>query len=374
MIYLDSAATTAPSEKCAAAVSRAMSEYWGNPSSLHAAGLAAQELLERSRSIVADSLGAAPEEVFFAPSGTAAANTAIFGALRKNRGVAVVTSSIEHPCTVEPVARLEREGARVVRLRYAEHGFDLSEFEDAVDADTALVTVMYVNNELGTILPVEKLRGILDRKNSRALLHIDAVQAFGKLPFCAPKLGADLLSVSAHKVHGPRGVGALYVRKGLRIPALLLGGGQENGMFSGTENLPAAAGFAAAVSGFGDLRAKLGRAAELKKRLVSDLSAIEGLVINSPPDALPYIVSLSVPGIPSEVMVNALSEKGICVSAGSACHRGRRSDVLTAAGLPPELIDSALRVSTDADTTEKELDVFAAELEAIVARVRRRGK
>ena len=229
----------------------------------------------------------------------------------------------------------------------------------AVNDRTVLVSAMLVNNETGAVNPVEYIAPAVRRANAPALIHIDAIQGFGKLPFRPARIGADLVTVSAHKVHGPKGVGALYVRRGVHLNSYVYGGGQENGLFSGTENVPGIAGFGAAVKALPDPKAQLAVMQQKKNFLLERLSAYPQVAVNSPANGLPYILNFSVTGIPSQVLINFLSARGIYVSAGSACKKGHRSEVLTAMGLPPERIDSAIRVSMSRFTTTEELAVFA---------------
>lgn len=354
--YLDNSATTKPCKEAVDAAVYAMTQAFGNPSSLHAAGLAAERLLEDARAAVAAPLHAQKSEIVFTPSGTAANNTAVFGAVSRYRGGKIVTTAMEHPSVEECMRTLEARGFTVVRLKPDGCGrITAGQIAQAVDEQTVLLSLMAVNNEVGSVLPIAELGRIVREKRAPALVHVDAVQGFLKLPIRPKACGIDLLSVSAHKVHGLKGAGALYVRRGVRIKPHLLGGGQEYGLCSGTQPMPAIAAFAAAVRAWGepDLAA-------LHSRLREQLLQIDGVALNSPPDALPYILNISLRGVPSQVAVNALSERGVAVSAGSACSRGHRSTALTAMGLPAERVDTALRLSLSRTTTAEEIDRCAA--------------
>lgn len=374
--YLDNSATTKPCQAAVDAANRAMTEAFGNPSSLHAYGLAALQLLEDARRQVANALSADSTEIYFTPSGTAANNTAIFGAAAKagRRGGKIVTTAYEHPSVENAMRRLEEQGFTVVRLLPDTDGnITAEQFHNAIDEQTVLVSTMAVNNEVGSILPFDKIAGILRRKKSKALLHVDAVQGFMKLPIAPKKCGIDLMSVSAHKIHGLKGAGALYVRQGLHIRPHLLGGGQENGLVSGTQATPAIAAFGAATAAVGDIRKNAERVSALRMRLVSGLREIAGIRVNSPENALPYIVNISVEGIPSQVSVNFLSSQGVYVSAGSACAKGHRSPVLTAMGLCASEINTAVRISLSRETTAEEIDTCINAITTEVQTLRKKG-
>lgn len=361
-IYLDNSATTAVCPEAAAAAENALTAAFGNPSALHAKGGAAKNIVSSARRELASALGVTPEEIYFSHSGTLTNNTAVFGAAlaRAKRGNRIVTTAVEHPSVAKCMDALEARGFEVIRLAPENDGaFSPAALAEAVNGKTILVSAMLVNNETGAINPVEYIAPAIRRANAPALVHIDAIQGFGKLPFRPTRIGADLVSVSGHKLHAPKGVGALYVRKGVSIQNYVYGGGQENGLFSGTENVPGIAGFGAAVHALPEPKAQLARMQALNAFLRERLSAYPQISFNSPAGALPYILNLSVSGIPSQVLINFLSAKGIYVSAGSACKKGHRSDVLTRMGLPPARIDSAIRVSMSRFTAEEELSLFA---------------
>ena len=373
-IYLDNSATTRVCREAADAMMKMLTENYGNPSSLHRKGIEASKALENARQYVADALSCSKDEIYFTPSGTAANNTAIFGAVNANRrkGNRIITTSLEHPSVNECMKKLEEQGFEVIRLKPDRNGaFAPTELMNAINQKTILISIMAVNNEIGTINPINQIKTALRRVNSQALIHVDAVQGFGKIPLNPAKTGIDMMSVSSHKIHGPKGAGALYIRKGIKIHPHLVGGGQEKGMISGTEPIPAIIGFGEAVKALPDVTAELAHIKEIRDYFVHEVIKIGGVHINSPADALPYIINLSVPGVPSQTIVNSLSEQGIYVSAGSACKKGHRSEVLTAIGLDGKLIDSAIRLSLSRYTTKSDMDEVVKAIDAIAKRIRR---
>ena len=358
--YLDNSATTKPCKGAKENMLKAIDECWGNPSSLHSVGIDADILLIESRRIIAKTLSCDEKEIFFTSGGTESNNIAIFGSAyqQKRKGNKIITSAIEHPSVHKCFDKLADEGFEVVKISVDSKGMlDLSQLEREVDEKTVLVSIMAVNNEVGTIEPFAEIKNIVKRKNSPAIIHIDAVQAFGKLPLNMKKLGADLLSVSSHKIHGPKGVGALYIKNGTKLSPRIFGGGQEKDIRPGTEPMPAIAGFAGAVEEL-NIKNSLEKMTALRDEFVNNLRAIDGVIINSPDDALPYIVNVSLTGLRSETVLNLLSGMGIYVSSGSACAKGHKSHVLTAMGLDNNIIDSSLRVSLSRFTTKEELDYF----------------
>ena len=331
---------------------------WGNPSSLHQAGIDADMLLRKARTTLSRALKCDAEEVVFTSGGTEGNNLAIFGAAyaNKRKGNRVITTGIEHPSVLNAFRRLEQEGFEVIYIGTDEKGrLDMKALENAVDEKTILISVMAVNNEVGTVQPVEALSAVVKRKNSPALIHVDAVQAFGKLPLNPKKWGVDLMTVSSHKIHGPKGVGALFIKKGTKIRPVAVGGGQESDIRPGTEPMPAIAGFMGAISEL-TVEKSLSKMTALRDGFVEKLLAVEGVSINSPEDALPYIINISLEGLRSETVLNLLSDMEIYVSSGSACAKGHKSHVLTAMGLDDKTIDSSLRISLSRFTTEQELD------------------
>lgn len=359
--YFDNSATTKPIPEAVEAMTAALTTEYGNPSSLHRAGDAAGALLEDARATVAKELGCLTEEIYFTSGGTESNNIAIMGAAQalRRRGNRVVTTCVEHPSVLECFKRLEEEGLEVIRLPVGKDGCVSEEdIKQSINEKTILVSIMLVNNETGSIQPVKAAAAAIKSAGAPALLHTDAVQAFGKLPVKPSALGADLVSVSAHKIHGPKGQGALYVKKGTRLVPYILGGGQEGGIRSGTQGMPGIAGFAAAVSGIGDRDANAEYVSGLKAALLEQISGLDNLVVNSP-EGFPYIFNISLEGIPAEVLRNFLSECGVYVSTGSACSKGHRSYVLTAMGLDVKTIDSAIRISFSRFNTPDEVKYLA---------------
>ena len=373
-IYLDNSATTKVCRESAEATMTMLTENYGNPSSLHSKGVQASKALENAREITANALSCSKDEIFFTTSGTTANNTAILGAVNANRrkGNRIITTSLEHPSVNECMKKLEEQGFEVIRLKPDANGaFSPSELMNAINSKTILISVMAVNNEIGTINPINQLKTAAKRVNSDALIHVDAIQAFGKMPLNPSKSGIDLMTISSHKIHGPKGAGALYIRKGVKIHPHVVGGGQEKGIFSGTEALPAIVGFGAAIKALPSITSELADIRNLRDYFVREVTKIGGVHINSPADALPFIINLSVLGVPSQTIVNSLSEYGIYVSAGSACKKGHRSEVLTAIGLDGKRIDSAIRISLSRYTTRQDLDEVVKAIDKIVVRIRR---
>lgn len=365
--YLDNSATTCLCTSARERMVEAITKYYGNPSSLHSVGTAANRQLEYARATVAESLGCSAEEIAFTGSGTLSNNSAVFGAAHalRRRGNRIVTTCIEHPSVAESMAQLEKEGFEVIYLKVDKDGcISKHDLMNAVNSKTVLVSLMLVNNEVGSIMPVEFARAAVRKANAPALIHCDAVQAYGKLPIKVGKLGVDLLSASGHKVNGPKGVGVLYIRKGVRIAPYIFGGAQEGKIYSGTQPMPNIMGLCGAVEDMPDLSDQLKATQALRDYFVSQVGNIGGIRINSGENALPYIINISVLGHPSQTMLNYLSERGVYVSGGSACSKGHRSKVLTAMGLQPDVIDSALRISLSRFTTKDEIDMLLCALES----------
>lgn len=348
-IYLDSAATTCPGEACISAMTDMLRTHYGNPSSLHSFGLDAQLIVEGARKQIAAAFGCEPGTVIFTSGATESNHIAILGAAhaygrRKRR---IVTSAVEHASVRGACGLLEAEGYEVIRIEPGADGvMDPAAFAAAVNDDTCLVTMMLVNNETGHVMPVQKAFAQIKREHPDVITHCDAVQGFMKYPVSPEKLFADLVTVSGHKVHACKGIGALYRKKGVRLANLMKGGEQEGGLRPGTESVPLIAGFGAAV---GALRGTIAQRAEyvtgLRAECIRQLSAFDDVTINSPDNGSPYILSFSVKGRKSETMLHFLSEKGIYVSSGSACSKGKQSGVLESFGIHPDLADSTLRVS-----------------------------
>lgn len=356
-LYLDNSATTRVSDTVAEKVYKMMTENYGNPSSLHSKGLQAQHSVEDARNAVANALGVTASEIYFTSGGTEANNLAVIGTAlcKRKTGNKIVTSMIEHSSIMDSCKYLESLGFEVVYLPVEENGAVLLEsLENAIDENTILVSLMYVNNETGVIQPVDKIPRIIKRKNSPAVFHIDAVQAFGKLPFKNTRLKADMISVTAHKIYGPKGVGALYIKKGVRITPRQFGGEQQSKIRPGTESAPLIAGLGQAVKEID--YTKNDSVKEINAYLRERLKELDGVAINSPDNALEYILNFSVLGIRSETMLHFLAERNIYVSSGSACSKGKPSYVLTAMGLDKRFADSAIRVSFSNSNTKEDID------------------
>ncbi len=372
--YLDNSATTRPCPEAVAAITQMLNDCWGNPSSVHRLGVEAAHRLALARRQVAEAMGAEPERVFFTSGGTEADNWAVFSAAKRlgKQGKHIITTSVEHHAILHPMQRLRERGFEVTLLQPDALGrISLEQLADALRDDTILVSVMMVNNETGALMPIERMAKLVHRRCPRAIFHTDAVQGFFKVPFRAKTLGVDLISVSGHKIHAVKGVGALYIRPELPLPAYLHGGGQEKNFRSGTEPLPAIAAMGAACAAAAPtMREDIARQAQLRDALVARLGAMEGVQVLGAHDA-PHIVSLSLPGIPSQNTINLLQEREIYVSAGSACSRGRRSHVLEALGLAPEVIDGSIRVSLSRFTEPWEIDALADGLAAVLRRMKR---
>ena len=359
MIYLDNSATTKPCQEAVEAVTRAMTEDWGNPSALYGFGIDTARLLRTARHQVAAAMGAEPDRVFFTSGGTEADNWAIFSTAKRfgKKNKHIITTAIEHHAILNCMKELEAQGFSVTYLQPDSQGrITLDALKAALRKDTILVSIMMVNNEVGSVMPIEKMAKLTHRMCPDAIFHTDAVQGFLKVPFAAKTLGADLISVSSHKVHGPKGVGALYISPRLKsFPALLHGGGQEGNFRSGTEGTPAIFGFAAAcAAGTATFREDIQKEKQLLDGLVEELSQLDGVAINGCHEA-PHILSLSIPGVPTQNTINILQDHGICVSAGSACAKGHRSHVLEAMHLSPETTDGSFRISLCRDTSQEEL-------------------
>ena len=373
-IYLDNAATTKPCTAAVEAALEAMRENYGNPSSLHRAGLNAQLAVDKARKIIAGSLGADVSTIFFTSGATESNNLALRGASaaygRNNRRI--VISSVEHASVEETAADLEKKGFEIVRVAPSANGrFNAEDFIAACSSDTCLLSMMNVNNETGDILPVAETFAAVKRKFPHIITHCDCVQAYMKLPVKPAAMNADIVSLSAHKIHGVKGVGAIYIKKGVRVLPLVTGGKQEKGIRSGTESVPLIAAFGAAVEELmPTMNERFARAAELKRHLLGLIDKIDGVSVNSHDEASPYVISISAEGKHSEIMLHFLESRGIYVSSGSACSKGKQSGVLAQYGLSAKRADSAVRVSITAETTEDELNAFAEALSDGMKKIR----
>lgn len=362
-VYFDNSATTPVSKRAADKAYEMMVENFGNPSSLHSLGIKAEAELTAARISIAKSLGAQEREIYFTSGGTEANNLALFGVAesKKRVGNKVVTSAIEHSSVLDSCKRLENMGYEVVYLKPKNDGkVSENDLKNAIDEKTILVSLMAVNNETGAIQPYNSVKKIIKQKNSPALFHCDCVQAYGKIPIKAEKIGADLLSVTAHKIHGPKGVGAIYIKKGTRIIPQHYGGEQESKIRPGTQAAPLIGAFGEAVREI-DYSA-IQKVAEIRDYIESFVTKLDRVYLNSPNDALPYILNFSVVGIKSETMLHFMADKGVYVSSGSACAKGKQSHVIGAMGISRERADSAIRVSLSKLNTIDEAEYFCRTL------------
>ncbi|WP_016742144.1 MULTISPECIES: cysteine desulfurase family protein [Bacillales] len=376
MIYLDNSATTRPHPQVIETVRRAMESYYGNPSSLHQKGVEAENVLKQARKVASQYLGCKESEVIFTSGGTESNNTAIKGVAfqYQNRGKHIITTQVEHPAVYDVCKQLEGLGFSVTYLPVDREGrVSVEAVQKAMRPDTILVSVMHVNNELGTIQPILEIGQWL-KQFPKVLFHVDAVQGIGKVPLRIKDSGIDLLSVSAHKFYGPRGVGILYKREGLIIHPLMMGGGQEGGVRSGTENLPAIAGMAKAIRILEELGSvEMIRLQKLNQQLREGIATMEGCVVNTPEsNTAPHIMNLSVPGVKAEVLLHALEEKGFLISTKSACSSkvNEPSRVLTAIGIERDCALSSLRISLGRENTADDIQQFLKALEECVSVLR----
>lgn len=384
MIYLDNSATTKQHPSVTRRMITCMEENYGNPSSLHRMGLEAEKTVKQARRELAEATGLQDMQVCFTSGGTESDNMAIFGAAKAGRrkGRKIVTTAVEHPAVLECCQTLASEGFEIIRIGVDRQGrLDLAQAEEAIDKETILVTMMQVNNEVGTILPIGEIARIIREKKSPALLHCDAVQSFGKIPLPAD---ADMISLSGHKIHGPKGSGALLIRKDLHLPAFLQGGGQEGGLRSGTENVPAIAGLGEAASLCAkDREQRMKQISQLRNLLMEGLQKeVEDTVVNSPAETgeeaglcCGSLLSVSFPGTRGEVILHTLEQDGICVSTGSACSSNKkgRSHVLRAMGASDREIEGTIRFSLSQYNTEEEIIETIGRTAEAVRRFRRLG-
>lgn len=377
-IYLDNAATTRPHPAVVAAMTRVLAEEFGNPSSLHRKGLAAERLMSGAREAVARTLAVAPEEIVFTSGGTEANSLAIRGVASGAPGRHIITAAVEHSSVLTPIRALAAEGYEVTELPVDAFGrVSAAQVDAALRPQTILVSVMAVNNELGTVQPIEAIARVIRARAAAGrpiAFHVDAVQAWGKIPLRPAAWGVDLLTISAHKVHGPKGAGALYVRRGVRLIPLLGGGDQERGLRPGTENVPGIVGLGAAAQVWSEDFAEVApRLAALRDDLREALRGIADVRFNTPPEgAAPHILNASFPGVRGEMLLHRLEQDGIFTSTGSACHARdpRPSHVLLAIGLPREVAMSSLRFSLSRFTTAEEILTTSASVSTAVAELR----
>ena len=362
-VYLDNSATTRCFDEVAALMTRIMCEDYGNPSSLHRKGVEAEKYIRYAKEVIAKNLKVNEKEIIFTSGGTESDNLALRGCAYANcrSGRHLITTQIEHPAILQTMKHLEEEGFKVTYLPVDSKGcIRLEDLERAITGETILVSIMHTNNEVGSLQPIEEAGALIKRMNPRILFHVDAVQGYGKFRIHPKKMKIDLLSVSGHKIHGPKGIGFLYVDEKVKIKPILFGGGQQGGTRSGTENVPGAAGLAKAVEMiYQHLDEEVGRLYELKQTFVEGVKKIDDVIVNGHPDetGAPHVVSVSIRGVRSEVLLHALEDKGIYVSAGSACsaHKPQPSATLQAMGVDQELLGSTIRFSFSVFTTMEEV-------------------
>ncbi|MBO6242626.1 MAG: cysteine desulfurase [Butyrivibrio sp.] len=378
--YLDNSATTRAYDEVADLVAKIMKEEYGNPSSVHHMGMVSSERLSQSREMLASTLKVDPQEIVFTSGGTESDNLALIGVARacKWRGNHIITTKIEHPAILETMAFLEKEGFEITYLSVDDTGcIDIDALKNAIRKETILVSIMFVNNEIGTIMPIQKAGELIKSINKDIYFHVDAVQAYGKILIRPRTMNIDLLSVSGHKIHGPKGVGFIYIKKGTKIVPVCYGGGQQRGMRSGTENVPGIAGLSlAAKKCYEDFDAKIKKLYDLKQYTVDSLlERVPDIKINgqSPMVGAPHIISVSIKGLAAETVLNMLSSKNIYVSAGSACtsNNPHVSDTLQAIGLEKDLLESTIRISMSFMTTKEEIDYFLDTLCSQVSNMRK---
>ena len=378
-VYLDNSATTRCYDDVAQLMHKIMCEDYGNPSSMHNKGLEAEQYLRYASETLAKLLKVSEKEILFTSGGTESDNIALIGTAMANhrRGRHLITTEIEHPAILQPMAYLENQGFQVTYLPVDHEGkISLQDLEHAIRPDTILVSIMHTNNEIGSIQPIAEAGELIKRVNPQTLFHVDAVQGFGKFRIYPAKAHVDMLSVSAHKIHGPKGVGFLYIRKGAKVNPIIYGGGQQKGMRSGTENVPGIAGLAkAAETVYQNLDQDMERMYGLRDMFIQGVSAIEDVKINGCPgrEGAAHIVSLSVRGVRSEVLLHALEEREIYVSAGSACasNKPQTSATLKAIGVERDLLDSTIRFSFSVFTTAEEIQYTIQALCELVPTLRR---
>ncbi len=377
--YLDNSATTKCSERAKNKMLQTLLADYGNPSSLHMMGVDAERYVREAQEKIAKTLKAEPKEIIFTSGGTESNNMALIGTAMANKraGMHLITTGIEHASVVAPMEYLEEQGFRVTYLPVDKDGIiSLEKLKEALDEETILVSLMMVNNEIGALEPIEEAVRVIKEKNPKILIHVDAIQAYGKFRIIPKKLGIDLLSVSGHKIHGPKGSGFLYVKDKTKIKPLIYGGGQQKGMRSGTENVPGIAGLGeAAEEIYENFEEKVDKMYALKQRFVEGVQKIEGVSVNGKTgrDSAPHIVSVSVDGVRSEVMLHTLEDKNIYVSAGSACSSNKPavSHTLQQIGLRKDLLDSTIRFSFCVDTTEEEIDYALEVLAGVIPQLRK---
>ncbi|MBQ1312223.1 MAG: cysteine desulfurase [Blautia sp.] len=378
-IYFDNSATTRCYDEVRDIVVKTMTADYGNPSAMHRKGVEAEEYVKEAARRIARILKVDPKEILFTSGGTESDNMAVIQTAMalKRSGNHVITTKVEHPAVREPVSYLEKQGFEVTYLPVDEHGVVKQQaLQEALRPDTILVSIMQVNNETGAVMPVEEYGSLIKRLSPGAVFHVDAIQSFGKFPIYPRRSKIDLLSVSSHKIHGPKGVGFLYIRSGVKILPLILGGGQQNGMRSGTDNVPGIAGMGlAAEMVYQNLEENVRHLRELRKYMIEGLAGIEGVHVNGMPfpEGAPHIISATFDGIRSEVLLHALEDRGVYISAGSACssHKRKPSATLSAMGLSREQIESTVRISFSEENTLQEAEQALGILREQVSVLRR---
>ena len=376
--YLDNSATTRCSKRVLQIVQQTMDIDYGNPSSLHTKGIDAERYVKDAAAKIAKTLKVAEKEIYFTSGGTESNNLALIGTAMANRrtGRRLVTTQIEHPSVRNAMAQLEESGFEVVCLPVDKDGIlSLEALGKAVNDETILVSIMQVNNETGAIQPIQEAAAVVHERNPRTLIHVDAVQSYGKMRIYPKKLGIDMLSASGHKIHGPKGIGFLYIKDKTKIKPILFGGGQQSGMRSGTHNVPGIAGLGeAAAQAYENMEEKIEHLHFLRERFLDGVSQVEGIRVNSILEcSAPHIVNISVSGFRSELLLHALEEWGVYVSAGSACSSNHHtvSGTLSAMHVEPELLESAVRFSFSSTTQEEEIDYAIQRLSELVPKLRR---
>ena len=378
-VYLDNSATTRCLPSVATLMTKIMCEDYGNPSSMHRKGMEAEKYIKWSKEIIARNLKVQEKEILFTSGGTESDNIALIGGAMANAraGRHIITTRIEHPAVLQTCAYLEEQGFEVTYLPVDKNGvIRLADLEKAITRNTIIVSIMHVNNEIGSIQPIAEAGKLIKHINPNTLFHVDAVQGFGKFKIYPKRMNIDMLSVSAHKIHGPKGVGFLYINEKAKVRPIIFGGGQQKGMRSGTENVPAIAGMAQAVDEiYTDMDQKVAHLYEIKERFINGVRKIDGTKINGLTglESAPHVVSVSIQGIRSEVMLHALEDRGIYVSAGSACasNKPQVSATLKAIGVEKQYLDSTLRFSFSSFTTVEEIDYTISQMYDIIPMLRR---
>ena len=378
-VYLDNSATTRCFDEVAQLAAKVMAQDYGNPSSMHLKGVAGEKCLRHAREVIAKNLKVNEKEILFTSGGTESDNMALIGTTFANQraGRHLITTQIEHPAILQTMQYLEKQDFEVTYLPVDANGqVKLEELQRALRKDTILVSIMHTNNEIGSLQPIAEAGAIIKRFNPSIVFHVDAVQGYGKFRIQPKRMNIDLLSVSAHKIHGPKGIGFLYINEKIKIHPIIWGGGQQKGMRSGTENVPAIAGMALAIETiYKNLDEEIDKLYQLKQRFIDGAMKIEDVKINglTGRDSAPHVVSLSVRGVRSEVLLHALEDKGIYVSAGSACASNKPSvsATLQAIGVEKDLLDSTIRFSFSVFTTEEEIDYTLQNLYAIIPMLRK---